>query len=142
MKSVYFSALTLGFYPEEWKLDGSYPEGVLPTDAVILTDEEAETYWKQNNPFGKQLGAIDGRPAWIDNPKPTQEQSVEMAENLRSVLRAGADEQIAWLQDAVDLLEATEDEALMLTAWKRYRVLLMRVDTSSAPDVIWPDLPK
>ncbi|HCM9500948.1 TPA: tail fiber assembly protein [Enterobacter roggenkampii] len=142
MKSVYFSPLTLGFYPEEWKQDGSYPEGVFPTDAVILTDEEADTYWKQSHPSGKQLGAIDGRPAWIDNPKPTQEQSVERAENLRSVLRAGADEQIAWLQDAVDLLEATEDEALMLTAWKKYRVLLMRVDTSAAPDVTWPDLPK
>ncbi|MEH4949531.1 tail fiber assembly protein, partial [Escherichia coli] len=26
-------------------------------------------------------------------------------------------------------------------AWKKYRVLLNRVDTSVAPDIVWPDEP-
>ncbi|EHI0558679.1 TPA: tail fiber assembly protein, partial [Escherichia coli] len=28
-----------------------------------------------------------------------------------------------------------------LTQWKKYRVLLMRVDTSTAPDIEWPTPP-
>nr|WP_275377026.1 tail fiber assembly protein [Xenorhabdus bovienii] len=29
-----------------------------------------------------------------------------------------------------------------MTAWRRYRVLLSRVDCSTAPDVKWPEQPK
>ncbi|HAL6907736.1 TPA: tail fiber assembly protein, partial [Escherichia coli] len=27
-------------------------------------------------------------------------------------------------------------------AWKKYRVLLNRVDTSTAPDIEWPEIPE
>ncbi|KIE64605.1 tail fiber assembly protein [Escherichia coli] len=30
----------------------------------------------------------------------------------------------------------------MLEAWKKYRVLLNRVDTSTAPDIEWPEIPE
>ncbi|EAB6845036.1 tail fiber assembly protein [Salmonella enterica subsp. enterica] len=42
-----------------------------------------------------------------------------------------ASEKIAPLQDAVDLGEATDDEKARLLAWKKYRVQVNRVDTSS-----------
>ncbi|MTD37811.1 tail fiber assembly protein [Erwinia sp. CPCC 100877] len=45
------------------------------------------------------------------------------------------------LQDAVDFNIATEQEQQQLTAWKKYRVLLNRVDTSKAPDIEWPQAP-
>ncbi|HDW0493041.1 TPA: tail fiber assembly protein, partial [Escherichia coli] len=32
---------------------------------------------------------------------------------------------------------ATEEETPLLEAWKKYRVLLNRVDTSVAPDIEW-----
>ncbi|HDX1826743.1 TPA: tail fiber assembly protein, partial [Escherichia coli] len=41
----------------------------------------------------------------------------------------------------VDLDIATEEEILLLAAWKTYRVLLNRVDTSVAPDIEWPAIP-
>ena len=44
-------------------------------------------------------------------------------------------EYIAPLQDAVDLEIATEEERSLLEAWNKYRVLLNRVDTSTAPDI-------
>ena len=50
-------------------------------------------------------------------------------------------EHIAPLQDAVDLEIATEEETSLLEAWKKYRVLLNRVDTSTAPDIEWPEEP-
>nr|WP_272979746.1 tail fiber assembly protein [Pectobacterium carotovorum] len=45
------------------------------------------------------------------------------------------------LQDAVDLGIASEEEKSTLNAWKKYRVQLMRLDTSKAPDVEWPEEP-
>ncbi|HHC0857871.1 TPA: tail fiber assembly protein, partial [Salmonella enterica] len=42
------------------------------------------------------------------------------------------------LQDAVDLVIATDEEKSQLAEWKKYRVLVNRVDTSN-PD--WPDVP-
>ncbi|MEG1787544.1 MAG: tail fiber assembly protein, partial [Citrobacter sp.] len=44
-------------------------------------------------------------------------------------------------QDAVDLGIATEAEASLLLAWKKYRVLINRVDTSQTSDINWPDCP-
>jgi hypothetical protein len=57
--------------------------------------------------------------------------------------RAVADSAIAPLQDAVDLEEATETEVVELTAWKKYRIALIRVpDQPGYPDTIdWPAPP-
>ncbi|MCG3461655.1 tail fiber assembly protein [Xenorhabdus bovienii] len=37
---------------------------------------------------------------------------------------------------------ATKEEQVSLLAWKKYCVLLNRVDCSTAPDVKWPEQPK
>ncbi len=50
-------------------------------------------------------------------------------------------EHIAPLQDAVDLEIATEEENSLLEARKKYRVLLNRVNTTTAPDIEWPTVP-
>ncbi|WP_407221422.1 tail fiber assembly protein [Escherichia coli] len=60
--------------------------------------------------------------------------------NKNSLMQV-ASEHIAPLQDAVDLEIATEKETLLLEARKKYRVLLNRVDTSTAPDIEWPAVP-
>ncbi|HAX9740228.1 TPA: tail fiber assembly protein [Escherichia coli] len=52
-----------------------------------------------------------------------------------------ASEHIAPLQDAADLEIATEEETSLLEAWKKYRVLLNRVNTTTAPDIEWPASP-
>ncbi|WP_169758299.1 tail fiber assembly protein, partial [Escherichia coli] len=36
---------------------------------------------------------------------------------------------------------ATKEETSLLAAWKACRVLLNRVDTSTAPDIEWPTNP-
>lgn len=53
-------------------------------------------------------------------------------------LRAATDAEIAWRQDAVDAGLVAEEETAALTEWKKYRVLLMRVDTAK-PE--WPTQP-
>ncbi|EJH8726403.1 tail fiber assembly protein, partial [Cronobacter sakazakii] len=52
-----------------------------------------------------------------------------------------ATQAIAPLQDAVELEMASEGEVAQLAAWKKYRVLLNRVDTTTAPDIAWPEMP-
>ncbi|WNK67579.1 tail fiber assembly protein [Pantoea agglomerans] len=53
-----------------------------------------------------------------------------------------ANRAIAPLQDAVDISIATDEEITRLAEWKRYRVALSRIDTSTAPDIEWPARPQ
>lgn len=46
--------------------DESYEN--LPDDLLEVTDEELSSFWKKSAPEGKQLGAADGRPAWVSIP--------------------------------------------------------------------------
>ncbi|MEB7707730.1 tail fiber assembly protein [Citrobacter braakii] len=84
----------------------------------------------------------DGIVTIISVPAPTHEQLIALAEQERSALRSNADSEIAWRQDAVDAGIATAEETSALAEWKTYRVLLMRVDTSTAPDITWPVQPE
>ncbi|HCX4521976.1 TPA: tail fiber assembly protein [Escherichia coli] len=61
-----------------------------------------------------------------------------IAEDRKLSLKAQADSEIAWRQDAVDAGIATDEETAALAEWKKYRVLLMRVDTA---DPEWPTPP-
>jgi hypothetical protein len=67
--------------------------------------------------------------------------ATEIAEQKKNELMAEADRSIAPLQDAVELGIATTEEKESLLAWKRYRVLLNRIDVMKAPDMSWPDKP-
>ncbi|KDT00544.1 caudovirales tail fiber assembly family protein [Escherichia coli 2-011-08_S4_C3] len=77
-------------------------------------------------------------PAWVDIPPPTQEELSAVAELRKANLRMRADSEINWRQDAVDAGVATEEETAALSEWKKYRVLLMRVDTEKP---VWPTTP-
>lgn len=54
---------------------------------------------------------------------------------------ASAAKEIVPLQDAVDLDMATDTEKTRLTDWKKYRVMLNRLDITTAPDIDWPSAP-
>ncbi|HFT7756814.1 tail fiber assembly protein [Enterobacter hormaechei] len=66
----------------------------------------------------------------------------DVAEQKKSELMAVAERAIAPLQDAVDLDIATTEEKESLLAWKKYRVLLNRVNVREAPDLYWPETPQ
>ncbi|EPB1285283.1 tail fiber assembly protein [Escherichia coli] len=74
-------------------------------------------------------------------PERSHNALVAEAELQKSALLTVANNTIAPLQDAVDLEMATDDEQALLLAWKKYRVLLNRVDTSAAPEIEWPTQP-
>lgn len=64
-----------------------------------------------------------------------------VAQRQKMELMSQANNVIATLQDAVELDMATEKEGKSLLEWKKYRVLLNRIDTSNAPDIEWPSVP-
>ncbi len=74
----------------------------------------------------------------ITNPPVSHEQLVAAAEEKKQYLITEAATTITPLQDAVDLGMATPEEEALLKEWKKYRVMLNRVDTSPRADAVWP----
>ncbi len=117
--------------------NGNWPEDVKP-----ITDAAWTTYCAQG-PEGKMRGAdSQGLPCWVDIPPPSKAQAVEAAKVDKSQRLALATKKIAPLQDAQELGIASVDEQAQLLAWKRYRVLINRVDAEAAPDIEWPPVPE
>ncbi|HHL2458614.1 TPA: tail fiber assembly protein [Yersinia enterocolitica] len=135
-----FSQSLVAFIPENMIDDGSFGDN-LPSDLMDVTDEELASYWKMNSPEGKKLGVINGRPGWVDLPPLTREELVASAIAKKSQLKAVADSEIEWRQDAVDGGGASDKEITGLAAWRKYRVALMRIDTSRTQDIEWPIVP-
>lgn len=87
---------------------------------------------------------ITGGWVYIDGKVVERELSdaerLERATDQQRKLIKTAAEKIALLQDAVDLEIATEEEEQSLREWKRYRVMLSRVELNTGA-VVWPDKP-
>ncbi|MHA3264434.1 tail fiber assembly protein, partial [Yersinia pseudotuberculosis] len=85
--------------------------------------------------------------AWVFDSEKLVKRTVSAAEIIaaaaakKATLKAAADSEIDWRQDAVDTGEASKKEISELAAWKKYRVALMRIDVSTAPDIEWPVSP-
>ena len=63
-------------------------------------------------------------------------------ESKKQVLLSEASNMIAPLQDAVELEIATDEEIALLKKWKKYRVLLNRINPSLELDDDWPHKPE
>lgn len=114
---------------------------VIPDDAVKITDKKwADLLAGQAN--GKLIACgADMLPCLTEQPLPTSDELISQAEDKRSRLRVEADTAIQPLQDASDLGIATDAEASQLAAWKKYRVMLMRMNTHNAENISWPEQP-
>ncbi|WP_426785262.1 tail fiber assembly protein [Rahnella variigena] len=136
-----YSPLTNGFYPRE--LREVYDDaGSWPDDGVAVSDVVYREYQTFPPPEGKvRVAGNDGLPAWADIPAPSVAELKAEATAKLSALMAKANAAIAPLQDAVDIDDATDAERASLTAWKKYRIALNRLDLSAAPDIAWPAYP-
>lgn len=136
MKAQYYYSLSLnGFY-----LSGV--SSVIPDDAIELSDEYYHALFA-----GQDAGKLitvndDGMPILVDQPAPTKEQFIARAESKKTALMAEATVKIAPLEDIIEFDTPTVEEVNMLTALKKYRISLNRIDTSKAPDIDWPSTPE
>ncbi|WP_407191920.1 tail fiber assembly protein [Citrobacter freundii] len=124
-----------------------------------LADHRGETVWNVKTGAALEITVLGEYPAnttlyqpatpydkwngerWVTDEAAQQAAAVATANAIKAALIYSASEQINPLQDAVDLDMATEDEKARFDAWRKYRVLLTRVDTSAAPTITWPEAP-
>ncbi|WP_036772242.1 tail fiber assembly protein [Photorhabdus australis] len=79
---------------------------------------------------------------WVTDIEAQQTSQIKQAEQQRDIFRQQANEAITVLQYAVETEMASEAEKALLLDWKKYLVLLSRIDTSLAPDINWPEKPQ
>ncbi|AIN63851.1 tail fiber assembly protein [Providencia stuartii] len=78
---------------------------------------------------------------WVTDTEAQKAALIAQAEQEKSQRLDEANNMLTYLQDSIDTGLATDEEAAALQAWKKYRVLLNRVDTSLAPNIEWPEKP-
>ncbi len=71
--------------------------------------------------------------------KPRRNALINQAAEKKAGLLKQMGEQIAVLQDAVDFGEATPEEQEQLTALRKLRIKLNRIQPENAPDIDWSD---
>ncbi|MGR9883313.1 tail fiber assembly protein [Escherichia coli] len=139
MTMYYFSATTLGFYPEEMKAEYE-AHGTFPSDVVEVVDEVRDEY-NFTPPAGKQLGSEGGYPAWVDF---TAEQLINAAnEDKRERINQANDyiNSKQWPGKAA-IGRLKDDELAQYNVWLDYLDALEAVDISTAPNINWPEIPE
>ncbi|MFP1534484.1 tail fiber assembly protein [Klebsiella quasipneumoniae] len=86
-----------------------------------------------STPYDKWDGS-----AWVTDANAQHAADVAAADQQKKELIAQVTADISILHDAVALNMATDEEKSRLTSLQAYRVLLNRVDTSLAPNIVWP----
>ncbi|WP_246585574.1 tail fiber assembly protein [Yersinia kristensenii] len=115
-----------------YDIETGYPDAVtaigkLPDTLTLLAPKTVYDKWNGSE--------------WVTDKAAQQAAATREAEATKAELLNEAAARIAPLQDAVDTQLATDDDKRQLTAWKTYRVLLSRIDTSKASEIEWPKIP-
>ncbi|EMQ1490800.1 tail fiber assembly protein [Enterobacter kobei] len=137
----YFSNAEKSFYLEE-TVKAYQAQGIsVPSDLMTISDDEYKAFMVSPDRKAPQYNVESECMEWVDIEPPTRDEAIEKAESLKAQLLSVAAQAIAPLQDAVDLSMATDDEMASLSAWKKYRVLLNRINTSEPDEIEWPESP-
>lgn len=79
---------------------------------------------------------------WVLDTEKQHQHDINVATSQKKQLLSDVNEQISYLQDAIDADIATDAEKSLFAALKKYRVLLNRIDVNQAPDIEWPIKPE
>ncbi|WP_085165424.1 tail fiber assembly protein [Gilliamella bombi] len=128
---IFYNAKTNGFY------DSNISE---PLKNSIIIDDKYHSELLQKQYAGLVIQPDEsGYPIAVKRVLTTKE-VIAINESKKQKLINEANGKIAVLQDTIDLdmQEANEEE--QLKQWKKYRILLMRVDINQS-DINWPEKP-
>ena len=142
MNKYVFSAKNNAFYPVT--LQGSYlASNTWPDDGLSIDDAISEEYMAEP-PEGKiRCAGVDGYPTWGQRPEPTHNELVSAAnaekqERIERCNKYMNSKQ--WPGKAV-LGRLRGDELEQYHMWLDYLDALESVDTSTAPNIVWPPVP-
>lgn len=102
--------------------------GEIPPDYTLLEPTSEFDSW-------------DGEK-WVLDAGKQQQHYINVATAQKKQLLGDANEQIEYLQDAIDADIATDNEKILFAEWKKFRVLLNRIDVNQAPNIDWPNKPE
>ena len=110
---------------------------------MIYTGQEYAKMAIKANEEGKALKSIDGKLMLVDfEPIKISDEQILLQNQLRkTALIKDANEKIAIIQDVIDLDMCESNEEEQLKQWKKYRILLTRVDASDI-NVVFPSKPE
>lgn len=129
--SIYYNKNTLGFYDSEIN--------EMPENSVEISSEyHNELLQKQALGFEIQPDK-KGYPIAIKKVL-ADEERIYINESKKQQLINEATQKITLLQDIIDLDMQESNEEELLKKWKKYRILITRVDVSSF-DIQWPENP-
>ncbi|EKN5144502.1 TPA: tail fiber assembly protein [Yersinia enterocolitica] len=74
---------------------------------------------------------------WVKDENAEKKHHLAEAEQKKRYLLNEANTKIQILQDSIELGLGTESTEAKLLAWRRYRVLLDRLDISTVPNIMW-----
>ncbi len=132
---IWFSAELDSFFQSDWF--AVQPNGTIE----ITTDRFEELMQLQSS--GLQISHDEnGNPIAVEPPPPTKEEAVDYAEQQKVELLSEAQATISLWQMELQLgIISNEDKASLIT-WINYMKMLKAVDTSTAPDIVWPTTPE
>lgn len=130
---LFYSASNNGFFASDINEK-------IPNDAIEINAElYAELLQKQSSGFVIQSDE-NGYPVAVERVL-SADDSKSINESKQQKFIIEANEKIAVLQDSIDLDMQEFNEEEQLKQWKKYRILVTRVDTN-ANDIEWPEKPK
>lgn len=138
----YYSAKSNGFYALSQREDYELSAQGWPDDAILLTEKKHRELMGASENNKVIMPDANGKPVIINAPALPKEMAVNMANEAKKNKMSEASEKIRILEDAAELNLASESEAASLVNWKKYRVFLSRIETSAAPEIIWPEVPQ
>jgi hypothetical protein len=116
--------------------------GSWPATGVDVDDVTREQFFVY--PSGKMPGTDEnGNPVWVDVPPPTHDEQVRQAEEKKQQLIGEANDYMnskQWSGKAA-MNRLSDVEKAQYNAWLDYLDELEAGDTSSAPDIDWPEKP-
>ena len=140
MRKYNYDAVTNSFYP--YSLKSEYEAVGMWPDTGVDVDESIFKEFTSSSPGKKRVAGDDGLPAWVDIPAPTHDELVEQAEAKRQSLLDEANKITADWRTELTLGIISDDDKAKLTEWMNYIKAVKAADTSTAPDVIWPEEPE
>lgn len=130
------------------------------TEWEYVEDHRGEIIWRTNDCYAVNIILLGDYPAdtttispetpydtwdgvkWVTDNEMKKVSDIKDAELNKQSLIFSAGERINLLYDAIDIGIATDDERGRYDDWRKYRVLLSRIDASLAPNITWPEPPK
>lgn len=124
-------------------LKDSYMAGSGWSDDLLPVDDKIFTEFIQYPPEGKKrIAGKDGLPTWVNIPSLTKKQLIEQAEIKRALLLDEANRVIADWRTELALGIIDEADKAQLSEWMKYIKAVKVADTSTAPDINWPEPPE